>query len=117
MSTLRTTSRTIEKDSVLIPIEYIRVANLALTERDKLEQELAICTRINRINANLNLFSDSVTKKLEQKIYNLEAIVLTKDDIIGIERDKYKESEKKHRRDKLKIIGGAILLITASILL
>lgn len=117
MSISRDTLRTTQIDTVSTSINYIRVANLIFVDRDRLDDELVVCKEINSLNVNLNSFSDSIIKGLELKVVNLETIISTKDDIIFIERDKYKEANKKYKKDKTVIIGiGAILITIAAIL-
>ena len=106
-----------QQDTALIMTDAIRIANLIFVERDRLEDELNICTTINSINAQLVEASDSTISKLESKVANLNAIVSHKDDIIKLEVDKIEALKQKHKKEKVAIIGGGGIIILLLLLL
>ena len=105
------------QDTVLTPIEYIRIANVIFVERDELDDELTICKKINSISASLITTNDSIINKLESKIANLNLIIDHKDDIITLETDKLNAIIEKNRKQKIAIGGGAGVIILLLLLL
>jgi F420-0:gamma-glutamyl ligase len=113
MSFSRTTSEPTRKDTVLVPIEYIRVANQVFVERDMLAKELAIHKKLQGTNVVIISASDSVISKLERKVTNLEAIIVNKDMIKQLElKEKDMQLEKARKQlIRMGIVSGAFMLL------
>jgi hypothetical protein len=107
----------IQKDTVRIPISYIRIANQVFVERDRLQDELGICRKMNSVNANLVNMSDSVILKLEKKIENLNLIVNTTNGIHDTEIANLTKELKKSRRNNYLLGGSSALFIILLIVL
>ena len=117
MYSSKSTSSVMLRDSVLVPIEYIRVANLLFIDRDRVTSELNNCKKARSITKVVIKTSDNITSKLEAKVANLECIINTNNKINSLEVDKLCVKLKHEKRSKLVIITGSSIILLLVILL
>lgn len=112
-----TTLANTKKDStdVIVPISYIRKANLIFVDYDKTKTERDYYKKISSLVTTITVTDSTTIKALERKINNLNSIIVDKDNVCNAEL-KIKEKELKKSKRKLFFIGAgeagvAVLLI------
>lgn len=109
--------KTIPIDTVKIPISYIRLANQVFVERDRLEEELLICTKINSINARIVDNCDSIISRLEIKVENLNLIITTNAYMNDATVQDLEDRLKKSRRANIALAGLSAVFIAILIII
>lgn len=117
MNTSRTTCQTIKKETVLIPIEYIRQANQIFIERDKLEKEVLVLRKIKSIDAKIVNANDSIINKLEKQIVDLNSIIEVNKKLHNLEVNQLNAKYRKAKRSNYTIAGCSAIFITILILI
>lgn len=117
MSTLKSTCQTTQRNIVEVPIEYIKTANQVFVDRERLEAELVAYREINMIQAVIISNSDTIIKKLELNITNLNLVIGSKEKLHKAEIDILEDRLKKSKRANILTGGVSALFIVLLIIL
>jgi len=101
----------IEKDSVLVAIDDIKLVNVVFSDYDRLNEEVRISSTINSISVSIIKVEEKVTDNLEVEVDNLRKVIELKNKANELEIENQKRKTKKARTRANITTVGAILLV------